>query len=176
MLITFIILSLFGIRIFVNPVSSSFLNKETTNALRGIAILGIFFAHVICQLELSRGGEYSCSVLWFFLCIAPLGVSVFLFLSGYGNVLSLNKNSSYKNILSRILRIFISCSIVVIIEYLFAKCFKINSLFPTDIKLLSNIFTLSIPPHTTWYPKVQILAYITLFLCYTKFKQYNKSL
>ena len=149
----------------------SFLNFEFTTQMRGLAILAIVFHHVINMLYFNRLPSDSY-IQWVFNVFAPLGVALFLFFSGYGNSLSIKKKGNSSWIKNRILKLYIPTLIVILIAFFGALVFNLTSLFPKSYSLLKDIICLTQPPFMSWYLKVQLFAYITLYLFWVYFKRF----
>jgi len=179
---TFFILSLSGIRrVLTNSYNETFLNKYTTNSLKGIAILGILSCHILSDLNLYDKVVYGMVAYVCYLIttiLAPLCVSFFLFLSGYGCLLSLKNKSetTWKWLYQKVFRLFITATIVLCIQYLFVYIFNYRDLFIDKFSFIMDVLTMTLPPRSSWYPKVQVLAYISLFLSYITIRKYNKNL
>lgn len=76
-LVLFLGTCLYGIRFRNQPDALFELNRDTTNALRGYAILGVMIHHMVLKMS-------SASILLPFRLVGYLCVSLFFFLSGYG--------------------------------------------------------------------------------------------
>lgn len=148
-----------------------FLEREQTDVLKGIAIIGIFISHIATHssfyLPNAREESYALKfILYFLVSLGDIGVAVFFFFSGYGNYLSLlrgNEKTFYwkwlkKRILNSILTFLLCYLTVYLMHMIFAGEF-----IPLKTILL-NCFTLTMPETTTWYLKIQILFYIITFL------------
>jgi len=170
LLAIFVCLSLCAIRI-IKPDTDQLLCKDTTTQVRGIAILGILFAHVINNVYFLRMPS-GHPVKYIFGVFAPLGVAVFLFLSGYGNTFSFNKNRQLTNLVKKCIKLYIPFGIVLIAFFFVCKSIGLNSVFPQSYSFITDFITLYIPPFTFWYLQVQLLAYITLFVFYRLSKKY----
>lgn len=141
-----------------------FLDKGTTNSLKGFAILMIVLAH-ICQYEDSLrevliGGTISYILLFSW---GAIGVSLFFLLSGYGCYLSLLHTEKYgKWLIKHIVKVLIHFTVVFIpiictLLYFFHEDIKFRDCWNAFI-------TLRLPGSTVWYLKIQILFYIILVL------------
>ena len=139
-----------------------FLDKDSTNALKGFAIIMIALAH-ICQYEKSLkeiliGGGITYTVLFSW---GAIGVSLFFLLSGYGCYLSISKAEKYgkwlaKHIVKMLIHfVIVFIPIICILQFVFH--FDIQ---PLDC--LITFITLRLPGSTVWYFKIQILFYIIL--------------
>lgn len=167
-LLSYLLILIISIKINKQPDNTKFLNIKFTNQIRGLAILAILVSHLINMLYYSR--DSSISVIKFIFCVlAPIGVGLFFFLSGYGNVFSISKQCNITWLGKKISRLFITILPVLLTLYIFSYILRIN-LF-TKYSVINDFLTLSIPPFTTWYLKVQLFAYLLLFLCYKFFKR-----
>ena len=172
-LLLYLAISCYGIRLCTSVNNNSFLDKTFTNQLRGCAILAIVISHSINVLYFMR--ELSPSLIkYFFGILAPIGVGIFLFLSGYGNTFSIKKKLSWRWLFEKSSRLYVATGILLFLQFIFAMfIFKIDSLFPEKYySFLKNFIFLTQPPFTSWYLKVQFAAYITLFLFMKFSKKY----
>lgn len=139
-----------------------FLDKDSTNALKGFAIIMIALAH-ICQYEKSLkeiliGGGITYTVLFSW---GAIGVSLFFLLSGYGCYLSLSKTEKYGKWLAKhIVKMLVHFVIVFIPIICIMKLVFHFDIQP--IECLITFITLRLPGSTVWYFKIQILFYIIL--------------
>lgn len=142
--------------------SANSLTKDSTNSLKGFAIIMIALAH-ICQYEkplkeILIGGGITYTVLFSW---GAIGVSLFFLLSGYGCYLSLSKAEKYgkwlaKHVVKMLIHfVIVFIPIICILQFIFH--FDIQ---PMDC--LITFITLRLPGSTVWYFKIQILFYIIL--------------
>lgn len=94
-LLLYLTISCYGIRFCTSVDNSRFLDKVFTNQLRGCAILAIVISHCINVLYFMREPS-SSAIKIFFGILAPIGVGIFLFLSGYGNTFSIKKKLNWR--------------------------------------------------------------------------------
>ena len=129
-LLLYLAISCYGIRLCTSVNNNSFLDKTFTNQLRGCAILAIVISHSINVLYFMR--ELSPSLIkYFFGILAPIGVGIFLFLSGYGNTFSIKKKLSWRWLFEKSSRLYVATGILLFLQFIFAMfIFKIDSLFP----------------------------------------------
>ena len=172
-LLLYLTISCYGIRFCTSVDNSRFLDKVFTNQLRGCAILAIVISHCINVLYFMREPS-SSAIKIFFGILAPIGVGIFLFLSGYGNTFSIKKKLNWRWLFEKSSRLYIAVGILLVLQFIFAIfIFKIDLLFPEKYySLLRNFIFLTQPPFTSWYLKVQFAAYITLFLFMKFSKKY----
>ncbi len=135
-----------------------------------MAILAIVFSHSLNMIYFNRLPSNS-SIKWLFDVLAPSGVAIFLFLSGYGNNLSIKKKMNLKWIKDKCLKLYIPTAIVILFTFLGSFILNIKSLFPQSYSIIKDIICLTQPPFSSWYLKVQLLAYITLYFCFLYFKR-----
>lgn len=99
--------------------------------------------------------------------MSATGVAFFLFMSGYGNFLSIKKDFKWNKLLFLILRIYITFAICCAIFWGSVNIFDIHSLHPKELSSYIHDFGLiSIDQKGLWYIKAQILAYLSLFVAY----------
>lgn len=143
---------------------SNFLSKESTGALRGVAIIAIVFSHIFQNApeikELLWGGKYLYTLVFMW---GGIGVAIFFILSGYGCYISLGKA---KNKLIWLVRHIAKLLVYFIITFTFVLF--INSIIlgkATDFKeLWLSFITLRLPYTTSWYFRIQLLFYILLVI------------
>lgn len=141
---------------------NNFLSKNTTDALKGICIMIIIMQHIMSLLF-----PFNDLVLKFLSMMSATSVAFFLFMSGYGNFLSIKKEFKWKKLLFLILRIYITFAICCAIFWCSVNVFDINSLHPRILSSYIHDFCLiSIDQKGLWYIKAQILAYLSLFFAY----------
>lgn len=143
-------------------INSTFLTKENTSTLRGIAIIAISFAH-ICQSEPNLansllGGKHGYTIVFSW---GSIGVAVFFLLSGYGCFLSINKT---RNNFTWVMRHTLKMLLYFVVAYAFCVAVRIGALGETIAtkELVESFFTLRLPGTSSWYFKIQILFYILL--------------
>lgn len=139
------------------------LDYEDTYNLRGIVMLMIIVGHSFLRYPVGDDAYYFPAwlsrlhmELW-----GSLGVSVFLFLSGYGLFLSLSKRAGTidkKYLLSKVSRLFEPLVIYWIVELPVLFIFSRNELTP---QIFWEIITFSIHPHLdNWFFKVIVATYV----------------
>ena len=124
-----------------------FFSKPHTDAMRGLAAIFVMYSHYYPYLKLDGG----FSIVY---VLGYVGVSIFLFLSGYTSMMSrLNKKEYLKHYWrKRLLRLYVPFLIIYsicIIELLIKKTFTISSLVTLPL--------LSLPGHLNWYLKIQLM-------------------
>ena len=127
----------------------------TTNSMRGVAMLGIILHHIKNSLGVSS----------FFLgSMGYLGTSVFFFISGYGNELSLTKldNITFKWFWKKLKKIYfpyVFCYVLWVIYYFYEnRVIKFK-------EMLEDVLTISLPDMINWFPKVILLCFILHWVC-----------
>lgn len=103
----------------------SFLSRQTTNQLKGFAILAVVFSHIGFFLYTDQKFLYPYSIL------AGVGVNIFLFLSGFGLTISQLKSplSPFSFYKKRLLKLFIPLWIV-ITTFLLIDFFVLDRTYP----------------------------------------------
>lgn len=145
-----------------------FLKKDTTNMIKGLCIISIIIHHLVSHII-----TINPVVTKAFGIIAPIAVAFFLFMSGYGNTLSIFKKFSFKKLFWLVFRIYMTFLFVYIVYLLGVKTFSISYLTPPNFsKLISSFLELTVYPHNVWYLKAQVIAYLTLFISYFFTKKY----
>lgn len=136
---------------------NEFMNKESTDAIRGLSIIIIILNHY-CQVVqdnsyIGRAFMYSGSI----------SVGFFFFISGYANYLSIKRNNQGIEWLKK--RIINICSVVLIILFIY----YIHSLFRNSDYYNMYSFIIS----GRWYIKVLLITYVIFYLNFTYMKRYN---
>ena len=142
----------------------SFLSHEHTNAIKGIATVGIVISHIAAWIKNGVGGPTRYYVV-LGTTLGGIGVNLFFFASGLGNYYSVRKlkhvNDRARWFLKRILSIL----------SVFAVCFLLTSIIlyfegykQSLAEIVGNLVGLRMPLTKTWYLKIQILLYGFLFV------------
>ena len=133
-----------------------------SDSLKGLSILIIIFHHIVdMYINANILIKYVLGIA------APIAVAFFLLMSGYGVFLSLKKNneSVSNKILKLCLRLYMTFFICYTIYLLFIYILDINVLCNQGIlKTLWYYISMTIQPHSMWYLKIQLLAYLSLFI------------
>lgn len=133
--------------------------KETTNQLKGLAILSVIFSHIGYFLYPNTNFLYPLSVL------GGVGVNIFLFLSGFGLTISnlaypLSPVSFYKKRLSKL---FIPLWIIISI-FLLLDFFLLHRMYP--VSEVINSFLGFYPRADLWQNLDSPLWYFSIILFY----------
>ena len=125
--------------------------RDTTAALRGLAMLGIMLHHIHNALG------YSSTVL---ILAGYLTTGLFFFISGYGNTLSVNKRPkvSLDWLYKKILKIYIPFFAAYWIYYLFLILMH-PELCPGIKETMVDLVTVSLPNEISWFPKIILLCF-----------------
>ena len=142
--------------------SNSFLEKNSTDAIKGIAIILIVFHHILNEQSYPES-------LSMFSTFGYLATGVFFMLSGYGNWISFckQKKSGFSWIAKRIIRlyeVFIVCFIIMLAE---AIILTNHTSFQYDFTIKSiakDLITFSLPNTINWFPKVYIGCILVFFV------------
>ncbi|MFQ9632690.1 acyltransferase family protein [Hungatella hathewayi] len=138
------------------------LSRSYTDVLRGIAILLILLHHAETNLykELPH-------IFKVFIPLGAFGTAIFFFLSGYGNYTSLNKRK-YRGgdwLIKKAGRLVVSYIIVIVIYTIILFLLGDSLVSKANIAdYVLNVLKLTIPPFTSWYIKIQFLAYLLHFI------------
>lgn len=134
----------------------TFISKEMTAQLKGIAVLMVFVSHIPQVTNLPR----SIANL-----LAPMGyhgVAVFLFLSGYGCYISLEKTENIINFIKKRIQAILPFLIVVTIIAAIAS-YIVNRVIYSPLELILNSVGLSHKIlQLTWYIEFQYFCYMSL--------------
>lgn len=147
-----------------NRVWTTFLDKNRTDSIKGMAALIVVIAHIFVAnpwiSEKIIGDGYTSKIIGVW---GALGVSLFFSLSGYGCAFSIKKiNQNFRAVLRwyiiHFFRIFIffSISFAIVISI----CTVVSDSGLEVDRIVTDFFTLTIPGTSTWYLKIQILFYI----------------
>lgn len=138
------------------------ITKESTLEIKGIAILMVIIGHV--------SSRYGSSVLNY---MGAFGVALFLFISGYGLVMSYNKNGLNNFFKKRFINVFIPYVAITTIWIIFDLIKgKIYSLKTYVLLLIGFDYNRTID-ETMWYISFILLWYIIFYII---FKCTNKNL
>jgi peptidoglycan/LPS O-acetylase OafA/YrhL len=169
---TYIFIAILLVAIFASvriKKNKDFFPIETTNELKGIAILMVVFGHIGYFLVNDHNFLFPLSI------IAGVGVDIFLLLSGYGLVISsINKNRTvsqfYKD---RLLKIFVPFWIVLVIFFLMdflilQKAYSINYIISSfaGIFLSADLYKDINSP--LWYFTLIFFYYLIFPLVFSK--------
>lgn len=157
-IVTAIIIILFFFSIKKND---NFLNKRTSDVLKGIAILFIILHHIFNEIGYPNH-------LGYISCMGYLGTGFFFFMSGYGNWISINKDKELRikwltKRLWRLYQIFIPCFFVFLLVIFLVN--QMNIYYSFDVKnILGDLLKFSLPNTINWFPKVFIISIILFYL------------
>lgn len=146
---------------FYNKGGINNFEKDNTNTIRGFAIVGIILHHISQYL-----GMWNLQVEIFALS-GYLFTGTFLFLSGYGNLISYQKISdkTIKEKCSWLWRKIWNVLLTYILVFLIS--FLIEVLSGNDLmEAVKPVANLALPGWINWYIKIQILMYLLFFIVY----------
>lgn len=130
--------------------------RDSTSALRGLAMLGIVLHHIHNYFGL---GSPILSQVGY------LTTGLFFFISGYGNMLSMNKkdNIEVKWFVSKFFKIYIPFFVAYWFYYICNVIFY-SSEVPTKREMIQDIFTISLPNQVSWFPKIIVLCFLLHYI------------
>lgn len=144
------------------------LSIEKTTIIRGLAILGIFFCHIGTHVNSLSSDSGTVEKLLYYgvVSLGDIGVTIFFFLSGYGNKISLQHKKSSREVIVWFRKRTVNLIGVFLLCYLLTICadMLIWGYRPNLLDCVKDIFTLSMPMATTWYLKIQFLFYVITFV------------
>lgn len=125
--------------------------RDSTAALRGLSMFGIILVHINNRLE------FGSPVLF---QVGTLATGLFFFISGYGNMLSMNKNKviELKWLAKKFLKIYIPFFVVYWFYYM-SNMILYSTEVPTLEETIQDIFTISLPNEVSWFPKIIVLCF-----------------
>lgn len=126
--------------------------RDTTATLRGLAMIGIVLHHIHNSLG------YASPILS---SIGYLATGLFFFISGYGNMLSINKRNEVKFewIYKKILKIYIPFFVAYWVYYL-CLTLMYADLRPSGRDTIIDIVSVSLPNQVSWFPKIILLCFM----------------
>ncbi len=98
--------------------------------------------------------------------VGYLTTGMFFFISGYGNMISMNKRESvdFKWLLNKFLKIYIPffvcyCLYYVVLVWLYPV------MVPSVTEVLKDICTISLPNQVSWFPKIIVFCFAIHWIC-----------
>lgn len=146
--------------------------KSRTDAIRGVAAIGIVFSHIAAYSKASASFGILRYYNIFCTTLGVVGVNLFFFISGYGNVYSISRtNNRVKWLLKRCLSL--------LIVYLVCHAFVLGILYVGGYRtnlhsILNNLMHLTIDYSSVWYVKIQLLLYLFLTIASLMQKKSHK--
>ena len=131
------------------------ISRKQTKILKGIAISAIIVEHIGQAFHIGLVNP-----------LGPLGVFLFLFLSGYGLSCSYEANGRKKYFQKKIIKVYIPYCIAVVLFFVWMMCRNIE----IEPNLVGRYFVLlSLPQGSYWYLVLMFYWYIIFYLltfCY----------
>ena len=145
---------------------SHILAKNDTDIIKGLSVLAIVVHHVVVEMP-NQGFMRP------FILAGYLGVGVFLFMSGYGLMISLLKKENYLKgfVTKRISKIYLPFFITNIF-FIMMSILLLDENYGIETFLLSSI-EIKFPGFVLWYVKATFLFYLVFYLVFKYFKQKN---
>lgn len=169
-----IILTIIFLSIAKSPKKQDFLNLTQTQQLRGLAILLIMIGHLNTNV-LTR---YASNIP---ICFGDCGVSLFLFLSGYGLTRSHQlKNSTLSHFVKRrINRVFVPYWITTLL-FLLLDYFLLSETYPLKLIILTTLglnfhLKLQLLDYARWFVTLILFFYLVFYIA-TRFRKLTTQL
>ena len=141
-----------------------FIDRTHTDALKGIAAIGIVLSHISARMIGDTSGLMKL-YMWAGTSLGGAGVDLFFFASGYGNFYSVKKLSGAKErilwLVKRVINIIIAYLVCYAISFL---VLRILGYTETVRGTLNDLISLKMPLSLTWYLKIQLLLYVVLII------------
>ena len=147
--------------------SIDFLDIKSTGSFRGLAIIAIVFIHLLQNIGAPN---------WFlniFLYCGCITVGIFFFISGYANYQSLRKKDNVKGkwLYKKVFRLYLTFLFAYLINAILLAVVNKEAF---DIQtVLLELLSIKLHLWIIWYLKVQIAAYIILWVSLKLFKMHN---
>lgn len=137
-----------------------FLEKQTTEVIKGVAMMFIIVHHILNVIGYPIG-------LGFIGTFGYISTGIFFFLSGYGNWISSSKtnNISIDWLKRRIIRLyvpFVLCFVAMVTLTGVLRKFIDYDLKPN--RVFFDFFTFTLPGMVNWFPKVFIISIVLFYL------------
>ena len=148
----FVIAFLAFARIFRGQNNQGF-GKDTTASIRGIAMIGIILHHIHSRFQ---GQSPILAATGF------LGTGIFFFISGYGNMLSINRREDSVKIdwfLKKLVKLYIPFFVAYWIYFCVLELFY-KDLVPSVKEILIDLVTASLPNKDSWFIKIILLCFL----------------
>lgn len=134
----------------VKFVNGGTFNRELTAVLRDVAMIGIILHHIHNELH------YFSPIMT---QIGYVGTALFFFISGYGNMISINNKYWLINKFSKI---YVPYIVVYALFLIFSSCVELNNLSIEEIA--TDLITVSLPRYVSWFPKIILLCFVLQYL------------
>ena len=150
-LFAIIVAMLYGLAC-VKSANMSVFTKEKSDSLRSILSIIIVLHHVYLSMGYGFLSQFKS---W-----GAVVVSIFFFISGYGNMLSINKRKEVKLewIYKKILKIYVPFFVAYWIDYL-CLTLMYADLRPSGRDTVIDILSVSLPNQVSWFPKIILLCF-----------------
>ncbi|MFA9398103.1 MAG: acyltransferase family protein [Clostridiaceae bacterium] len=133
------------------------ITKGETQLLKGIAIIMVIIEHI--------GQAFHIGIIN---PLGPLGVFLFLFLSGYGLSCSYKKNGVKNYLSNKIIKVYLPYAFTVVLFLIWSLI--INTTF--SVTTIARYFVLlSLPQGSYWYLVLMFYWYIVFYLCSPIYKK-----
>ncbi|MBQ1521822.1 MAG: acyltransferase family protein [Erysipelotrichaceae bacterium] len=165
-LILLAVISLIGTRLN-NSGDNRYLDKEHSTSLKGIFVAIILLSHFNQYITIEQN-MFNYPYLLFFERIGQLMVTPFLFFSGYGVMLSIDKKKGYLDsfLKNRVLKTLIQFDLAVALYYLMNLAMGIHY----DVNPLLVLIGWDSVGNSNWYIFVLLCLYVITYLVFTILK------
>ena len=144
--------------------------REATGPLRGIAAIGVVLHHISQNEHFQSAGE-----IRLFLNAGFLFVAIFMFLSGYGLIKSLDSKPDYMDgFLKRRLPVIVVPYYVSVLFFLIFALVSRTHYEPAE--WVTNLLGLTMMNKYAWFPIVLTILYVCFYLVFRGEKSRNASL
>ena len=140
--------------IYIRPIGEDDrgFGRDTTATLRGLAMLGIILHHIH-----NRFGAHSPILS----TLGYLTTSLFFFISGYGNMISINKKNEVRSewLYRKFFKIYRPFFAAYWLYYIM-ETFIYSDLRPSLKEAVFDMLTVSMPNQVSWFPKIILLCFL----------------
>ncbi len=157
-------LCLLGIKFSFGKGFDDYMSPQKTGAIKGIFVIIVVLSHVRQYVDL-KGNPFHEPFQEFMLFLGQLMVVMFLFYSGYGVLLGINKKEGYVKTIptKRVLKVLLHYDIAILIFYLVGLA--LGKDYPIK-KLLLSFIGLDAVGNSVWFIFVIIILYLINFVSF----------
>ncbi len=146
------------------------MSPQKTGAIKGIFVIIVVLSHIRQYVDL-KGNPFHEPFLEFMVFLGQLMVVMFLFYSGYGVLLGINKKEGYVKTIptKRVLKVLLHYDIAILIFYFVGLALGKNYSFK---KLLLSFIGLDAVGNSVWFIFVIIILYLITFISFIFVKKH----